>query len=177
MRILALDPSYTAIGYCVLNVEDDEVISCGVFNPDGLDMDSQLSSAYHWLQAKLTRLPPMDFICIEMPVLSTSKYRKDGVLKSKANPKITIKLSQMVGVLRLAAWAFPGRTITVLPQDRLTALGLPRNLKRDPAKQQVMGRVNARYGLSITCDDESDAIAVALAGVKELRKQKRKEKK
>ena len=63
--------------------------------------------------------------------------------------------------------------IEVIPAERLTWLGLPANLPRKMAKEQVTHLVNVRYGLELTPKDHdaADAVAVALAGYCKIRRE------
>ena len=170
MRILSLDASTVAIGYCVLDVKPDTVSHIGVHKPKGKELDVRMFDAYYWLKAWLDTPLNADVLAIELPVLASWTSWKTKGKRRKSNPATTIKLAQMVGVLCLAAYPFIDRIVRVMPSERLVVLGLPGNMRRDPAKANVMRLVNERYGLSITCDDESDAVAIALAAVRKMRR-------
>ena len=156
-RLLSLDPSLTRIGFCVLDLEADVITRFGTYKPRG-QLDKKLSTAFFWLMLQFDELPPVEVCAIETPVMAR-------------NAATTIKLGYLGGALRLAAWAHTDRTISVLPQERLTALGLPARMKRADAKANVLRLVNARYNLELKAKDHdvADAIAVALAAARVLK--------
>jgi Holliday junction resolvasome RuvABC endonuclease subunit len=114
-----------------------------------------LTVVAQWLNNSVFTWGPIDAVASEMPVY----YR---------NAKTTIMLAQLVGVIRYVARNH-GPFIEVLPSERLLALGLPIHLPRKVAKAAVMRLVNAEFGLSISSDHESDAIAVGLAALRKLK--------
>ena len=167
MIILGLDPSTKAIGYAVLDTDGDAVLDCGVYKPGGRSFDWTLLHADVWLNDYCAEgfygLQSEHDIwksatAIEMPV----KHR---------NVKTTITLAQLVGVLRTAAFNWMDTIIEVIPAERLTWLGLPGNLPRKMAKEQVTRLINWRYSLDLKPEDHdaADAVAVALAGWCKLR--------
>lgn len=157
-NILSLDPSLSAIGFCILDIDADAIIHHGVFKPSGSDLDSKLASAFEWLKTLFDELPPIDIFAIEIGI-----YAK--------NVDTLRKLSYLTGVLRLAAWTYNARIIPILPQARRIAVGIPIRMKSKPAKQAIIGIVNARFGLELkpAQHDVADAIAVALAAAKKLK--------
>lgn len=158
MRILGLDPALSVIGWCVLDTEADRVLYHGAYTCYSChkELDAKLYAYHRWLMGLLDK-HPAEVMAIETPVMAR-------------NPATTIKLAYLGGVLRLAAWVHTDRTIPILPQERLTALGLPARMKRKTSKAAVLRIVNQLYpGLDITSDDEADAIAVAVAAAKKLR--------
>ena len=161
--LLALDPSTTCIGWAVLTLDGERVVKYGTHRPRGDTLDEKLVDAYHWFLWLLddgdTFLgDAVTAYAFEMPIV----YR---------NPATTIKLAQMVGVLRVAAFQWVEQTIEINPGGRLSALGLPVNLKRAVAKERVIANVNSLYGLELKPKDEdaADAIAVGLAASNKLK--------
>ena len=163
MRIIGLDPSLVCIGWALLERDMDLrlewVSSWGTIRPEGETLDEKLHDAAD----KVGRLfdgGGADVLAMELPVV----YR---------NPATTIKLGQLLGVIRYVAYRWTERTIEVMPGGRLSALGLPINLKRPVAKELVRNTVNALYKLHLEPQDHdiADAVAVAHAALVELKKE------
>jgi len=163
MILLALDPSLSAIGWCVMDTDlrDHECITAaGVFKPSGDSLDLKLTSASKWLDSLAEQYRP-ETIALEVPVVAK-------------NIRTTIKLAQLSGALRLTAFQWTERTIEVYPGGRLAGLGLPIKTKRDDAKRLVTGHVNSIYGLDLDPKREhdiADAVAVAHAAWSMLRQE------
>ena len=159
--ILALDPSLSCIGWAVLEPDASRVVEYGTYKPQGKTLDEKLNTAFVWMLFRLER----DFheivsvIAFEMPVVHR-------------NTATTIKLAQLVGVLRTAAFRWISETIEINPGGRLATLGLPVAMKRPMAKQAVLANVNGRYGLKLKAreHDIADAIAVGIAASKRIGK-------
>ena len=166
MIILGLDPSTKAVGYAVLDTDSDAVLAHGTYKLRQDSLDHTLVDGYLWLERELDAWFTtgsdllINAIAIEMPV----KHR---------NVATTIKLAQMVGALRCAAFYWLETVIEVIPAERLTALGLPARMKREDAKEQVTRLVNWRYSLDLKPEDHdaADAVAVALAGYCKIRRE------
>ena len=157
--ILALDPSLSCIGWAVLTLDGERVVEYGAYRPRGNTLDEKLMNARWWLRIVLGRMEEdVTHFAFEMPVV----YR---------NAATTIKLAQLAGVLRVAAFEWAEQTIEVNPGGRLAALGLPVNMKRAVAKFAVIANVNALFGLELkdSEDDIGDAIAVGVAAAKRLK--------
>lgn len=166
--ILALDPSTTCIGWAVMPLDAATVTEYGAYGPKGDDLDHKLIDAHRWLRWMFDQYKefaphttPGEAITVyafEMPIV----YR---------NPATTIKLAQLVGVLRVAAFDDVERTIEINPGGRLAALGLPVNLKRAVAKEKVLDTVNMMFSLELKRkdDDIADAIAIGVAASGKLR--------
>ena len=163
--ILALDPSLSCIGWAVMPLNASAVVEYGAYRPSygspgGGNLDEKLWDAYCWLRWLLDsegRGENITALAFEMPVV----YR---------NPAITIKLAQLVGVLRVAAFDWVEQTVEINPGGRLAAFGLPVNLKRPVAKERVIAHVNQRYRLELKPreHDVADAIAVGFAATIKL---------
>ena len=162
--ILSLDPSTTCIGWAVMSLDASIVVKYGTHRPKGDTLDKKLADAYRWMLRMVEhwhytmRRDGGAHYAFEMPIV----YR---------NPATTIKLAQMVGVLRVAAFEWVEQTIEINPGGRLSALGLPVNLKRAVAKERVIANVNGLYGLELKPKehDVADAIAVGLAASNKLK--------
>ena len=165
MRILAMDPSLSCIGWALMETGEDElrhlewVSSWGKAEPTGTTFDDKLASAGA-IAERVLRGASADILAVEMPVV----YR---------NPQTTIKLAQVVGVVRWAAHHWVDRVIEIQPGGRLAALGLPVRLKRPIAKELVINVVNNLYKRTFTMEDHdiADAVAVGHAALAELRKE------
>jgi len=161
--ILALDPSLSCIGWAVMPLDAGRVIEYGTYKPKGDAMDRKLIDAYRWLcwlfdDSYHNKGEAFTTFAFEVPVV----YR---------NPATAIKLAQLVGVLRVAAFEWVEQTVEINPGGRLAAFGLPVNLKRAVAKERVIAHVNTRYGLALKAknDNEADAIAVGIAASRKLK--------
>ena len=158
--ILALDASLSCIGWAVMSLDARRVVEYGAYKPKGDTLDHRLADAFSWLRWMLDseRGEAATVFAFEMPVV----YR---------NVATTIKLAQLVGVLRVAAFEWTEQTVEVNPGGRLAALGLPVNMKRAMAKKAVIANVNGRYGLELKAGnhDIADAIAVGIAATRRIR--------
>jgi len=163
IRILALDPSLSCIGWALMEYAPDWrrdwVTSYGVVQPCGDTLDDKLAEIGGHAERLLRGSNP-DILAVEMPVV----YR---------NPATTVKLAQALGVIRWAAHHWTDRTIEIMPGGRLTALGLPMRMKRKDAKEMVRTLVNQVYKLELTAEqhDIADAIAVGHAAIVEIKKE------
>jgi len=163
IRILALDPSLSCVGWALMEFDPelvrDWVNSHGNFRPEGDDLDAKLANAADTL-GRMLMASPVDILAIELPVV----YR---------NPATTIKLGQLVGALRYVAYQTTDRTIEIQPGGRLTALGLPCRMKRKTAKELVVSMINTRYKLELEAADHdvADAVAVGHAAILKLRQE------
>ena len=164
--ILALDPSLSCIGWAVLTLDGERIVEYGKHRPRGDTLDEKLTDAHFWLRWMLdadSAISPIygeqiTAYAFEMPIV----YR---------NPATTIKLAQLVGALRVAAFPWVQRTIEINPGARLSALGLPVNLKRAVAKERIIANVNATYGLELKPKehDIADSIAIGVAASRKLK--------
>ena len=165
--ILALDPSSKMVGWAVMEL--NTVHGCGAFKPEGDTFDQQLAHISESVEGigntyfggKGSELPAC---AIEVPFYHPGHR----------NVRTVKVLAQIVGAIRLTVFPWVTQVIEVLPANRLTALGLPGNMKRDPAKAAVRRNVNAIYGLELTGKqhDIADAIAVGREGILKLQTEK-----
>jgi Holliday junction resolvasome RuvABC endonuclease subunit len=148
---IGLDPSLAAIGWAMLEGKDYR--TGGVYVPKG-NLDEKLGGAYIWLGDWLYQCECNSrdevIVVIEMPFVGQ-------------NANTHYKLSAMSGALRAAACVRRRKIIPVAPTQRCRAVGL----KGNAGKKEILARVNEIYNLDIDNFDESDAIAVALAGREE----------
>lgn len=161
-RILGCDPSTTAIGWAVLDREENKIIASGTYRPEGKTLNERMMYAFHWLHNLLKREPEVITLAIEMPVVH-STHR---------NVRTALVLAQMAGVLKVAALSHCGRIVEVMPFERRRILGVSTRLKAGPAKVVIVNLVNAMYpylDLNVKQDhDAADAVAVALAAEHKL---------
>jgi len=161
--LLALDPSTTAIGWALFDVETDALLTSGVWRPPRkAEFDERCAAACLWLYK---RLSGVDAFAYEIPVV-------------RHNPRTTVMLAEFSGALRSLAWVYVKRIIRVLPAERLTAFGLPWNVKRAEAKRLIVQYVNLRYGLGLTEKehDVADAVAVGVAAMSRLKEEEIRQK-
>ena len=159
MRLLALDPSLSYIGWALFDTDSNpDLKRHGAHGPSGDTLDDKLADAARWLDWLEPHLRYLEVLAIEVPVMYM-------------NAKTTIALAQLCGVLRYSAYSWSERTIEILPAQRLTVLGLNANLKRAVAKREVLRLVNAIYSLELTAkdNDAADAIAVGFAAIRKLK--------
>lgn len=160
--IFGVDPSTTRIGWCLFDNDRNEVLAYDVHKVTGKTFDHKLADIARSFDYRLEPRHMMgaDTFAIEVPV-----YHK--------NVSTTIKLAQVVGVLRYAAFEWSSRTIEINPGKRLAAFGLPIKTPREQAKRRIVALVNAQFGTSLTDDehDAADAIAVAVAAGQVLRRE------
>jgi len=147
LRILGIDPSTVATGWCVLAVDGSHegVAAGGVYTPPKGDADARLLDAFRWLRGAVEIHGP-DVVAIETPF-----YRM--------NARTLVTLAQLGAAFRLAATIEGLPVEPVAPAERCTALGLAGNVD----KRQVLYTVNAVYNLSLTDHNEADAVAIAAA--------------
>ena len=158
MIILGLDPSTKAVGWALLEAENDTLLNLGVIRAEHLDKFCGETLLYFgsylinqiFVNPTLDRL---DVVACERPI----QYK---------NADTTYKLGQVFGMIHFLALQWTDTFLDIVPSERLTWLGLPGNLPRKMAKEQVTRLVNLRYSLDLTPEDHdaADALAVALAG-------------
>jgi len=152
-RLLALDPSTKVIGWA--QFDGDDLVDCGAYHVRGDNLDDKMADAAIWIDH---HMGAAYILALEMPVM----WR---------NVKTTVRLAQMVGALRLAAFPYARAVVEIMPGSRLLALGLRINMKRAEAKKQVVRLVNAMFSLELTAKDHdaADAVAVGLAALKKMK--------
>ena len=153
MKIIAFDQSTVKTGFAVMNGTDLE--KYGV-----IDLHKEED---HWIRsqemfhqtARLIKDTKPKLVIIEGVALQT-------------NPQVLMKLGQLQGHIMAAAW---GRNIPVmiyLPTQWRKILGMTqgKGVKRADLKRQSIEFVQKCYPIEVT-EDEAEAIAIALAYLKE----------
>lgn len=159
MLVLGLDASTTAVGWALLDTDQDLICGHGCHRPVGDSVLERIDDADTWLNSLLW-IHPSAIIAVEVPVM----HKNAATMRS---------LSYMAGVLLLRGWQRWG-AVEILPGQRLTALGLPPRMRRDNAKSAVLRIVNALYGLRLTeaDHDAADAVAIAVAAANKLKEER-----
>lgn len=157
MNILALDPSLKAIGWALLDSDEDEVIGAGWYTGhESKDIDNCLYEAVMWLRAKCEvfgSLHKAKILAIEVPIYVH-------------NARTFGKQCQLLGALRVHS---PFEVIEIYPSERRKVMNMDfKGKSAKEVKQMIMDEVNRRYGLEIESDHVSDAVAIALAAKEKL---------
>ncbi len=145
MKILALDPSTTHVGWCV--AEGGRHIASGVFIPEAKHADDRLPAIYWWLLRTVTRAQP-DVIAYEEAAGDHLNRRTDRHLAKVAGLIIAAGLTVSVK-----------RFITVYPSQ----------VKATKASKDNVGYAAAVAGKRTMGPDEADAIGVWLHAEGSLR--------
>ena len=153
MRILGIDPGTVAMGYGVIESEDDEValIKCGVLDcPKRSPIGERLSFLYKELNKIISRHQP-EVVAIEQPFVAKN-----------VRSALAIGKAQAVAILAAATRGIPSYEYTPTQvKQRVADYGAS-------SKEQVQEMVRLQLGLSeVPPSDAADALAVAICHLRE----------
>jgi len=137
VRILALDASTTAVGWCA--AEDGEYVVSGVFRPAGVDAQARLQAIHEWLYRRMSAIGPT--------VLAYEEPHGD-----KGNRRTDRWLGAVMGVALSVACEFRCQFVRV-HNSTVKATGYHKGAIRDAAL--LVGKEPREMG-----GDEADAIGV-----------------
>lgn len=153
--VIGMDPATTVSGWAVLGLGNgaEWVLKAGVFAP-GADHGRLgiLAELFEWAGQMVSEWRPA-LVAVE-------------TVYHGPNPKTTIRLAEVGAVVRLGALLCGGEVCDVAPADRCRALGLAGNA----SKAEVLTAVNRIYSCELTDHNAADAVAVASAGGRHLRR-------
>jgi len=171
-----LDASSKSFGWALYDTSKDHIFASGVIPLRGNDLGEKLTTIYDELRKLYSEFYPDDIVI------------EDIYLK---NVKTIETLSEVRGAARLAVWPEPLHKIST--NSMKSGIGLTKAMQdpevkakiadlkatlttsqykegmRKIKKQLVMDIVNKQFGLCLTCDDESDACAIAYTYAKTLK--------
>lgn len=162
-RLLALDPSMTATGWCIAQSAPRDVTTW----EHGTVRPKMLSDLAMWFGTMLAEVKP-DLVVFEEPLQVIMMYGKKQLVKGgkgfvtpNASQTVLWKLEGMlIGVCALAACP----AIAVAPRTWRAAILHDGNLPGPVAKVRAQ-QACAHMGLSIRSVDEAEACCIALYGL------------
>jgi len=143
MKILALDPSSTNVGYCI--ADGGDFILSGVFSPPG-SADARVKAISAWARDKITRYE-VTHVILEEPSGDHGNKKTDRLL------------ARVGGVIEAHALANGAQVARVFPMQ-VKATGCHKHAL--PVAATIAGK-------PYVGEDEADAIGVWLAGWAQLR--------
>lgn len=154
MIVLGLDPGTTRIGYGVVEKgAPPELLACGVLNVKAKNREARLSEAVHHLK-KLLKIYKPEVVALEK--LFFVKNRKTG-----------LQVSEMRGALLVVAYEENKRLLEYAPTEiKLYVTG---DGKADKSAVSKMVKLTLQTNKIPGPDDVTDAIAVALAALYDIR--------
>lgn len=188
MLILGLDASSKSYGWCIYDTdvpEEEAVLEVGHIKLDKYDrLQEKLQMVYHKIR-EITIDFKLSVVVIEdvyLKNVDTLKVLSElrGVTRFSVNPLElhcigTTTMKKQIGLTD----ALKGRYKDELDAIKAQKTYMGRGNKQKPMtksvrdsriralkKNAVMDLVNERFGLELTCDDESDAVAIAYTYVK-----------
>lgn len=163
MIILGIDPSYSATGLAVIECHgipgQERVIATGVVKVPTSLTDRERCREIALACAQWAARWGAEAVGIEGQYTAPHNYSvglRLAALRSAVEQRLLDDYAQ--GVL-----------YTVTPGERAEALGLRGRLKREEVKRRVVAAVRLRYGVAVS-DDEADAIGIALAAGRKIRR-------
>jgi len=161
--ILGIDPSYSVTGVAVIECHgipgQERVIATGVVKVPTSLTDRERCREIALACAKWAARWGAEAVGIEGQYTAPHNYSvglRLAALRSAVEQRLLDDYAQ--GVL-----------YTVTPGERAEALGLRGRLKREEVKRRVVAAVRLRYGVAVS-DDEADAIGIALAAGRKIRR-------
>jgi len=164
MIILGIDPSYTRTGLAA--IEDhgipgrERILGTHTIATKPGTSDLERSRTIARMCANLARVHKADAVAIE------SQYA------GQQNMQVAMRLASLRSAIeqRLRDTYAEDRIVAVTPGERAEALGIKGRLKRVELKQRVLQAVKQRYDYTLDFDDEADAVGIALAAGRRLRR-------
>lgn len=153
MNILALDAA-TTTGWAV--IEDGWPAAMGTIN---LGRNKRHERALSWCFDMLQE-SDASYLAVEVPYLSQHRDKRGQVRRNVLAFRVQCEI---IGAFKAAAERLEVPVIEIVPAQRLTAIGLAGNLRRDVAKARVMARIRELYGIEAATHDEADAVAIGVA--------------
>lgn len=164
MIILGIDPSYTRTG--IAAIEDygvpgrERILGTHTIATKPGVSDLERSRTIARMCANLARVHKADAVAIE------SQYA------GQQNMQVAMRLASLRSAIeqRLRDAYAEDRIVAVTPGERAEALGIKGRPKRAELKQRVLQAVKQRYDCNLDFDDEADAVGIALAAGRRLRR-------
>lgn len=168
--VLGVDPSFTRTGIALIQPSlpgQDHVNAWSFVTkrvPKRVPVETDAQADARRIDAitaevlQFARAWAVDVVCVEQPYMGE-------------NPSTALRLRALSAAIEYACRAAGYTVVQVDPQTRGRAVGVVRRLKRDALKAAIVAAVKLLYGLTVTCDDEADAVAIGLAGRNKLRLQ------
>ena len=155
MRVLGVDPGTVAMGYAVVESQDNEIVmvDCGAFtSPKGSTIGERLNYLYQELLQVIIRYQP-DAVAVEQPFVAKN-----------VRSALAIGKAQAIAILAAAGKGIPTYEYT------------PTQIKQQVAnygassKEQVQEMVKLQLGLCQVPqpNDAADALAVAICHLREI---------
>ena len=163
MIILGIDPSYSVTGVAVIECHgipgQERVIATGVVKVPTSLTDRERCREIALACAKWAARWGAEAVGIE------------GQYTAPHNYSVGLRLAALRSAVeqRLRDTYAEDRIVAVTPGERAEALGLRGRLKREEVKRRVVAAVRLRYGVAVS-DDEADAIGIALAAGRKIRR-------
>lgn len=159
--ILALDQASSLTGYCVINVESEELISHGILSlkdikGEDISYDEKVENVKQFLQKCIDFFNP-DIVIIED-------------IQKQVNIKTFKDLAYLQGVLKNYLYANEIGYSVLTPSEWRGVVGVKggRGIKREVLKQRALAYVKAEYGIEVK-EDEAESICIAKSGAKLLK--------
>lgn len=143
MKILALDPSSTNVGYCI--ADGDDYILSGTFSPPS-DADARVQAISRWARDKIARYEIV-YLILEEPT------------GDHGNKKVDRLLARVGGVIEAHALAYGAQVARVFPMQ----------VRATGCHKHALAVAASVAGKRSVGPDEADAIGVWIAGWAQLR--------
>ena len=152
MRILALDASTTAVGWC--KAQDGEYLDSGVYKPKGHNAWARIFDFGEWLESwwnrEIDALVP-DLLCYELATGAHGNMRTNRLLGAVEGVTYWIASTRV-------------RIVTVTASQ----------VRASGCHKHALAMASAIAGRDVTSPDEADAIGVLLAGWGKWQKERMK---
>lgn len=163
MRIIAIDPSSTSVGFAVF--DDNFPVHCFSYKPKGKTLVERMVFVMSYVEGLIDTFEP-DILAIETPYLGR-------------NRSTAMKMGMIFGMIcgAIAKKGYPEeQVIQIHPMTAKKAAGQIKVRKRGESKQIVMDAMKKEFPhLSIDNDDASDALAVGLAATEKIKERDERE--
>ncbi len=151
--LIALDESTTCTGYAVF--EDEKLINHGAFSFKSKDVLERVSLIMEEIENLINTYNPNDMIIEDVQITINA-----------ATAKSLLGLQFMIEIYAHRK-NIPCETIRTTKWRKILGLSNSRALDRKAKKQETIDYVKNKYGIDVVTDDESDAIAIGTAFLKE----------
>lgn len=166
--VLGVDPSFTRTGLALIQpsptIRGHDFVNVWSFITKRKPGETEAQADARRIDAtaaevlQFAREWTVDVVCVEQQYVGKNEHT-------------CMRLKALAAAVEYACRNAGLIVVPVEASERAKAVGIHRKLSRERLKAAIVAAVKLLYGITCTCDDEADAVAIGLAGRNKLKAQ------